>query len=392
MPFYMVYVTFVYGMKSSVKSCGTSLLCLLLLSFLLSCEHKKERGADNGTAVVRFQYATLIRIVRGSHYDMAEIRNPWDSTKLLHRYILLSHTDSLPQDLPSGTVLRIPLRRVVLGSSVHSALCRDLHAEEQVCGLCDVGYIMSDYWKKVLRSGRVKDMGSAMNINGERILSSSCDAVFLSPYENGTYGAVEKTGVPIVECADYMEVSPLARAEWMRFYGILFGKAAEADSLFFAVRDRYLGIKAEAMVSSIKPEVFMDMPYSAVWYQPGGESTIGRLIQDAGGRNAFARYRQRGSVPLSFEKVLYTARNARIWLIRYSNPQELTYASLRAENEGFSLFRAWKDRRVWGCNLQKKAFYEETPFRPDVLLEELSRIFRSDGKDTVGTRYFNPLL
>ena len=388
----MVNITFVYGMRSSVKSCGTSLLCLLLLSFLLSCGHKKAHETDNGTSVVRFQYATLIRIVRCSHYDVAEIRNPWDSTRLLHRYILLSHTDSLPQNLPTGTVLRIPLRRVVLGSSVHSALCRDLHVEKQVCGLCDVRYIMSGYWKEALRSGRVEDMGSAMNINGEKILDSSCDAVFLSPYENGTYGAVEKTGVPIVECADYMEVSPLARAEWMRFYGILFGKAAEADSLFFSVRDNYLRIKAGNMAASSKPEVFMDLPYSAVWYQPGGGSTIGRLIQDAGGRNAFARYGQSGSVPLSFEKVLGTARNAGVWLIRYSHPQELTYASLREENEGFSHFKAWKDRRVWGCNLQKKAFYEETPFRPDVLLEELSRIFHSDGKETVATKYFSPLL
>ena len=65
----------------------------------------------------------------------------------------------------------------------------------------------------------------------ERIIDLRADAILLSPFENsGGYGRLEQIGVPIIECADYMETSALGRAEWMKFYGLLYGKEHEADS------------------------------------------------------------------------------------------------------------------------------------------------------------------
>ena len=71
------------------------------------------------------------------------------------------------------------------------------------------------------------------------IIDLNADAILLSPFENnGGYGRLEQIGVPIIECADYMERSALGRAEWMKFYGILFGREHETDSLFAVIKTK----------------------------------------------------------------------------------------------------------------------------------------------------------
>ena len=78
----------------------------------------------------------------------------------------------------------------------------------------------------------------------EKIIDLNADAVLLSPFENsGGYGRIESIGIPIIECADYMETSPLGRAEWMKFYGLLTGKEEETDSLFRKIEQQYLTLK-----------------------------------------------------------------------------------------------------------------------------------------------------
>jgi iron complex transport system substrate-binding protein len=81
----------------------------------------------------------------------------------------------------------------------------------------------------------------------EKIIDQRPDAIFLSPFENsGGYGKLEEIDIPLVECAEYMEKTPLGRAEWLRFYGILFGCEQKADSLFHVVDSNYNTLKAQA--------------------------------------------------------------------------------------------------------------------------------------------------
>ena len=119
----------------------------------------------------------------------------------------------------------------------------------------------------------------------EKIIDIHPDAILLSPFENsGGYGKLEDLDIPLVECAEYMEVSPLARAEWMRFYGLLFGKQKKADKLFAEVDESYNDLKQEAEEAGEGRSVMMDKLVGSVWYVPGGRSTIGQMIKDAGGR------------------------------------------------------------------------------------------------------------
>ena len=214
----------------------------------------------------------------------------------------------------------------------------------------------------------------------------------LSPFENsGGYGRLGKLDIPIIECADYMETSSLGRAEWMRFYGLLFGKAAEADSLFARVEADYLRWAGKVADIEDKPTVFADLKSGATWYVPGGRSTVGRTFADAGADYVFSDLKNSGSSPLSFETVYEKAKDADIWLIKYNMPEDKTYRDLKNDYAPYVGFRAFRERRVYGCNTGRVPYYEETPFHPEWLLEDLIKIFHPDVAKTEGGRYFRKL-
>ena len=221
------------------------------------------------------------------------------------------------------------------------------------------------------------------------------DALLLSPFENsGGYGRVDRLGVPIIECADYMETSALGRAEWVRFYGRLYGCSDKADSLFASVEAGYNAWKQKVQTCEERPTVFADLPVgNSAWYVSGGGSTIGRMYSDAGAHYLFSDNESSGSVPYSFETIYEKAREADIWLIRYNAPQDYTYRSLAAEYEPYTHFEAFRNKTMYGCNTAYSRFYDEVPFHPERLLAEFVCIFHpelcTESIDTL--RYYAPL-
>ena len=164
--------------------------------------------------------------------------------------------------------------------------------------------------------------------------------------------------------------------------------APQADSLFAEV-DSLLPAPQDACKAFLHLTVHCQRDESgSAWYAPGGRSTIGRLFQDACGRYAFADDTHSGSVPLAFETVFDKAGDADVWLVKYNRDRDMTYADLEADYIGYTGFKAFKTRNVYGCNTAKVPFYEETPFRPDYLLSDLIQILHPEIGDLGGLRYF----
>ena len=234
-------------------------------------------------------------------------------------------------------------------------------------------------------------MGAAHLPSIERLAAARSDALLVSPFENVQYGAIESLDVPLIECADYMETSPLGRAEWVRFFGLLFGAEAEADSLFAETERCYSALKQRALADSARPTVLIDHLTQGTWYVPGGHSTTGRLIADAGGRYVFADDTISGSVALAFEAVYAAGRDADVWLTKYGAARDATYASLAADYAPNARFRAWRERRVWGCNVTHVPVFDETPFRPDLLLADFVHVLHPAALPHHTLRYYHPL-
>lgn len=367
------------------------LIYLLLATVLLSSCGRQTAARQDGGDTVAFKYARRLCVVRHDGYTEVTLQNPWQEDKTLHRYLLVPHGEPLPA-LPEGTVIRTPLRRSAVFTTVHCALLQLLHTEASIAGVADLRYIKLPYIHEQVRAGRIADCGEAMSPTIEKLIDLRPDAVLLSPFENsGGYGRLEGIGVPLVECADYMEPTPLGRAEWLRFYGMLFGCEQRADSLFAVVDSSYNALKEVARTSKMVRSVVFDKMMGSVWYVPGGRSTVGQLLADAHCSYPWARDEHSGSVSLPFETVLERAGECDVWLLRYSSDHPLTYGELLAEHRGYDRFRAFRRHEVYGCNVSLSQFYEESPFRPDWLLADYIQLLHPDILNLPPLRYYQKM-
>lgn len=354
---------------------------ILLLGLLVTaCGGKSTKVTKAAEAdTLQFRYAEHIRITRHPLYTEVNIRNPWDTLKTLHSYYLVDKKKPIPDRLSGGTIVPVPLEKTLVYSSVHCSLLKELGCLSAIAGVCDLSYIRMEEIHSLHQNGSLADCGNSMNPDIEKIIDLSPDAILLSPFENsGGYGRIEKLNIPIIECADYMETSPLGRAEWIRFFGMLTGKEAEADSIFHQVETEYCKIKKKVEQTTNRPSVITELKFGSVWYVPGGKSTVSILLADAGANFLFANNSSSGSVPLSFETVFDKGHDADFWLIKYNQAQDKSYEELVSDYAPYKNFSAWKEQRIYGCNTSRINFYEEAPFHPEKLLKDLAKIFHPE--------------
>lgn len=364
---------------------------------ICSCSGRSTTSSDFEPVPLR--YATNLTCERGEGFSIWTLRNPWDTTQVLHRYILQHETLAQPDFSIFNfqfSIIKTPVRHAGVATAVHCGLLDELGVGSAIAGVCEKEYIDLPVVNEGLAAGRIADFGNGMNPNIERIMDVAPDILLLTPFEHsGGYGRVERLGIPIIECAEYMEVSPLARAEWIRFYGELFGVSERADSIFHEVESNYLALKEKthSKDSPVKAGVSLltEMLYGGQWFVPCGQSTMGMMFADAGANYLFANRKGSGSVALSFETVLDEAQNADVWLVKYNSQQPLTYSNLAADYQPYTRFRAYQQRHIYACDLAHNHFYEETPFHPDRLLRDLICILHPELLPDQQPVYYHPL-
>lgn len=367
------------------------LYTLLSILTITSC-HNPKSTSDNDAQSIQTRYAQLLRMDQHEGYITAEIKNPWDTTKVLHRYYLVEKDQTIPDGVEKGDIVHIPLSHSLVATSVHASLINEMGAYAAISGVCDKDYIFLPQIKADIKAGKIADCGNSMTPDIEHIIDLSPDAIFLSPFEtSGTYGKVGKLNIPIIEVADYMESSPLGRAEWMRFYGILFGRQAQADSIFSSVEKQYNELKASAAKTTSRPTVFTEMKTGATWYVAGATSTVGQLLTDAGAAYIFSDLNNAGSQPFDPEVVFDRCQQADYWLLKYGQATPMTYPQLSSDWPNNSRFKAFQEHKVYACNLQQTQFYEDTPFHPELLLRDFILIFHPELLKGQQAKYYQPL-
>ena len=333
-----------------------SLTAILICIILGACTHGQVREHTDGDTIP-MRHAKYVSAIRQGEDVRIEVRNPWDTTTMLR-----------------SISVRIPIRRAAVYSATHAALLEELGVMEQIGGIFDTRYVKNSRLKEAIEAGRIRDLGTSNAVNIEQVMDLQPDLLMPSPYESqGGYGRLEQMGIPIMECADYMEVSPLARAEWIRVYGLLFGVEERADSLFDAIEQRYNELKSMVAEGATKrPRLLTERPLSGTWHVPCGESTTGLLYRDAGADYLFADLPGNGANATSIEMVLDKAIGADIWLIKSFGP--LSKEQLEQDCPATKHIKA----RLMVCNTDKVPFFEETPFHPEYLLENLIEILHPE--------------
>lgn len=365
-------------------------LTALTVILLTACGGRGNGKQDQGTPDTTIHHATLLKISHAEKYTVVEIENPWKEGKVLHRYVLVPSDGELPGNLPQGTVVRTPVKSALVYSEVHTSVMGELGAGNAVKGVTDAQYFTDQTIAQGIKSGKIADCGSSMAPSVEHVLAMKPDAILLSPFQDANYGQIAKINIPIIECADYMESTPLGRAEWIKLIGELTGQRHRADSIFASVVTAYEKCRAAVAASkSPKPTVITETVVSGVWNVPGGHSYMANMLADAGAAYPWADDNSAGSLALDFSQVLNKAQNADLWLIKTFNIG--TYADLKKAYALNSEFTAFKNHKVWVCNTAASPFYREFPFHPDKLLRDLASIFHPETGIKSEAGYYKPL-
>ena len=436
------------------------LLCGATAALLMAaCQGGKTAAADAEAGdTLEMKYAKLLTIVKhgdgeeasdateGIDYQYAEaiIANPWKAGTMLHRYILIPKGEEgdktvamLALQRTSGMgcttdTVRTPVERSAVFIAPHCQLMYELGCQQAIRGVCDLNYInIPDVRKRAASAGKasagnasagnassgnassekassgnpsaqntIVDCGSSMAPDIERIIALKPEAILVSPFENsGGYGKLDKLHIPLIEAADYMESSPLGRAEWMKFYGMLFGKnknisttaaveaseaaagkASEAtlpascelkaDSLFAQIEKEYLDLKAEAGKLPKGLSILTERKTGNVWYVPGGQSTIGILLKDANARYIFSDDKHSGSLPMSPEQILAKGSQVDVWAFKYFGGAPLSQVQLLQEYDGYKALAAFNRGNIYQVDTSTVPYFELTSFHPELLLRE----------------------
>lgn len=351
-------------------------IALLLISVVLfSCTTRSNPEKRRGGDAMVLKYAKNIIITQFPHYYKVELKDPWHKDNILSTYYLSSSRDSVPSD---GVFVKIPLRRSMISTTAHANLVVSLGKENSIAGVADPQYMLIPTIQNRLKKGSLTDCGNSMAPDIEKIISIKCDGVLLSPYEgSGGFGKISKSGIPIIQTADYMESTALGRAEWMKFYGLLFGCKQKADSLFTIVEKHYKELKNKASKFP-KTSVITEKLTGSAWYLPGGRSSTGTMLSDAGANYAFSSDTHSGSLSFSLEQVISKGSNCDVWFFSYYAPSDMTLGQFEAENEAYRQFKALALHRVYGVNTMHVPFFEQVSFRPDLLLHDYILMLHPD--------------
>jgi len=367
-------------------------LIALLGLLLSSCGGRQSGVKPEMQAADTIRYARNLHIEYYDDYVSVRIRDPWDTLRQRQHYVLVDRKRELPAGLPQdGIVIRVPVEKAVIYTSVHTAIAEELGALDRVCGICEPEYITSPVVLQRIAEGRIADLGVSTSPNVEGIIDLGTEMIIASPFENSGYGSAEKLGIPIVEAADYMENHPLGRTEWVLFYGLLFGKREAAEQVFASTEAHYNELKALAARVTQRPTVLLERRYGNSWAVPAGESYIGVMHADAGADYVFRYLPGAKSVHLTFESVFDQAGDADFWFLKYDTRAPFTYALLVKEYEPYANFRPWKEHRIFACNTITSTYYDDITLHPDRVLEDLIAIYHPDLLPGHVQRYYFPL-
>lgn len=364
----------------------TSFLALSLAVIMSACGGDNAANNDSVDGNIFEEAVFIDGIPVGDDVMKVTVVNPWDTAAVLAEYLLLNPGAQAAQE--REIMLQLPLKRLVVYSSVHAALLAELGYADAIVGVADAAYIKTPAIVERIEDGRIADIGSSMEPSLEKIISLKPDAVLISPFQNAGHGVVDKAGVPIIECADYMEMTPLGRAEWSKFYAMLVEGIAPTNSRVFNESSRrYKQLVEKAAAYHDKPKVITELQNKGTWMMPGGCSYAGRMLIDAGATYPFAGNKSPGSIPMNYEKAFMASQDADFWLVK-SFGEELVLDDVAQNHPLNKRIWAYQNNGIYNANTARVNLYEETPFHPERLLADYVAIFHHTGDSL---RYFTPV-
>lgn len=344
------------------------LLCIILF---YSCKNESPKDKVEHKEL-NIKYANGFEIVNENGNKYLILKRVFQSGTQSFKYLLTDKIDI------QKNALKVPVEKLVITSTTHVPMVELLEKENNVIGFPNTKYISSKKTRALVDSGKIKELGSEQNMNTEVLIDLDPELVigFALHPNNKLYNNMKKLGIPVLFNGDWLEETPLGRAEWIKVFGVLLGKEKEADSIFSVIEKNYNATKALAKTKTTTPKVLSGSMYKDTFYVPAGESFMAKYMSDANLDYIWKDTKGTGSLQLNFESVLDKAQKADFWLgCGLSETRE----ELVNSNRHYNKFDAFNNQKIYTVASKKGPtggliYFELAPTRPDLVLKDMIKI------------------
>ena len=354
----------------------TLLLSFALLFSVSSCRFNTQVKEERVEVDNMMRYAHNVTVSEQDYGYLMEVVCPWDTTLSLGSFAVVKDTTKAVGE--GLTQVRVPVQSVISFSATQWSVFLRLGEIDRVKGILEGRFVSDSTMLSLLAQEKVYDIGTEAAADIERMIQIQPDVLLYSPYFDGNQGGLNITNAVMFPFADYMENTPLGRAEWIRVIGMLTGCEDKADAWFDDIERRYHALSGLCAEVEHRPTVFSDLAFNGQWYVAGGRSYIAQLFADAGADYIWKDNPSTASVPMDAESILAKAQHADFWRVNNSNPFPMTYATLAKESPVYPLFDAYKNHQIIVCDIMKTGYFEQSQCEPDLLLADFIYFFHPE--------------
>lgn len=358
----------------------------LLICGVLSCAPGKKKSSDSTITgqSLSVSYAKGFAIIDHGKYRKITVLDPWEqSTGMSFEYYLIDHEKNIPVELKGKQIIRTPVRSVICLSTSHIGFLRALNEITSLKALSGAAFVSDPEVLELVASKKVFDVGYDQGINYELILSLKPDLIIAYGVGGEVTGFINKLrdlGLNVILNGEYLEESPLAKAEWIKFVGAFYNKDKEAADYFSKIEKNYNGIKQSVISVKSRPVIFTGLPYKDAWWMAGGHSNLAALIADAGGKFLWDENISREAFVVSLEEVVIRSAKADFWI---NCGTVNTLNELLSADSRFTVFPQVRKKAIFNNNLSVSPgggndYWERGVVRPDLILADLVKIFHPE--------------
>jgi iron complex transport system substrate-binding protein len=358
---------------------NSSYAFFLLLLILNSCNKEIVNKKVESTNKTTIKYAKGFDIVEKNGNKKLIIKSAYKGFNEIYEYTVYKKSLSKNLNNLDKKIIQVPVKEIIVTSTTHIPMVELLEEEKSIVGFPFSRYVSSEKTRQLIDLGKIKEIGKENDLNTEILLDLQPELIvgYSVSSADKSLSTIQKSGINVIYNGDWLEETPLGRAEWIKFFGVLFDKEQLADSIFNGIENNYLEAKKIALKSTKQQTVLSGAIMSKdIWNLPAGDSFVAQFLEDANVNYLWKNTKGKGSLSLSFESVFEKGINADYWIAPgYFSSKEQMLSS----NKLYEKFNAFKEDKIYSPSIKKGKtggiiYYELSPTRPDLVLKDIIKI------------------
>ena len=152
-------------------------------------------------------------------------------------------------DFPDGAqFIDVPAGDLITLSTTQLPALSQLGLLDQLVGVDSGFYISTPEIAGLIAEGKVAEVGFGAEVNIERVLELEPQLVMSYGYNpsSDAHPVLLEAGIFTALDASWRELSPLGRAEWLKFTALFYNREAQANALYQDIAAQYEAVKARA--------------------------------------------------------------------------------------------------------------------------------------------------